>query len=108
MITDLEYDPAEAVPGGESCCGSVTSFSLLSDAGVPIEDVSRLVGHSSTSVTELVCRHHIWSVIQSVRRSWIGSSIRRATVELPQGCRRPQWGRESSKAQVSAIASRKR
>jgi integrase len=33
--------------------------SLLSDAGLPIEDVSRLVGHSSTSVTELVYRHQI-------------------------------------------------
>jgi hypothetical protein len=32
---------------------------------VPIEDVSRLVGHSSTSVTELVYRHQIRPVIQS-------------------------------------------
>jgi integrase len=39
--------------------------SLLSDAGVPIEDVSRLVGHSSTSVTELIYRHQIRPVIQS-------------------------------------------
>jgi integrase len=39
--------------------------SLLSDAGVPIEDVSRLVGHSSTSVTGLVYRHQIRPVIQS-------------------------------------------
>jgi integrase len=39
--------------------------SLLSDAGVPIEDVSRLVGHSSTSVTELVYRHQIRPVLQS-------------------------------------------
>jgi integrase len=39
--------------------------SLLSDAGVPIEDVSRLVGHSSTGVTELVYRHQIRPVIQS-------------------------------------------
>jgi integrase len=39
--------------------------SLLSDAGVPIEDVSRLVGHSSTRVTELVYRHQIRPVIQS-------------------------------------------
>jgi hypothetical protein len=37
---------------------------LLSYAGVPIEDVSRLVGHS-TSVTELVYRHQIRPVIQS-------------------------------------------
>jgi integrase len=39
--------------------------SLLSDAAVPIEDVSRLVGPSSTSVTELVYRHQIRPVIQS-------------------------------------------
>jgi integrase len=38
---------------------------LLSYAGVPIEDVSRLVGHSSTSVTELVYRHQIRPVLQS-------------------------------------------
>jgi integrase len=37
--------------------------SLLSDAGVPIEDVSRLVGHSS--MTELVYRHQIRPVLQS-------------------------------------------
>ena len=39
--------------------------SLLSDAGVPIEEISRLVGHSGTSVTELVYRHQIRPVIQS-------------------------------------------
>jgi hypothetical protein len=30
--------------------------SALSDAGVPLEEVSRLVGHSGTTVTELVNR----------------------------------------------------
>jgi integrase len=29
---------------------------LLSDSGVPLEEISRLVGHSSTAVTELVYR----------------------------------------------------
>jgi len=38
--------------------------SLLSDAGVPIEDISRLVGHSGTSVTETVYRHQIRPVIR--------------------------------------------
>ena len=56
--------------------------SLLSDAGVPIEDVSRLVGHSSTSVTELVYRHQIRPSSRVARRSWIGSSVRRPTVAL--------------------------
>jgi integrase len=39
--------------------------SLLSDAGVPAEEISRLVGHSGTSVTELVYRHQIRPVIQT-------------------------------------------
>jgi integrase len=39
--------------------------SLLSDNGVPLEEISRLVGHSSTSVTELVYRHQIRPVIQT-------------------------------------------
>src|SRR5918995_2048529 len=39
--------------------------SLLSDAGVSFEDISRLVGHSGTNVTELVYRHQIRPVIQT-------------------------------------------
>jgi integrase len=39
--------------------------SLLSDHGVPLEVISRLVGHSSTAVTELVYRKQIRPVIQS-------------------------------------------
>ena len=39
--------------------------SLLSDAGVPVDEISRLVGHSGTSVTELVYRHQIRPVIQT-------------------------------------------
>jgi len=38
--------------------------SLLSDAGVPIERIARLVGHSSTAVTERVYRHQIRPVIE--------------------------------------------
>ena len=38
--------------------------SLLSDQGVPIEEISRLVGHSNTAVTELVYRHQIRPVMQ--------------------------------------------
>lgn len=40
------------------------SVSLLSDFGVPLEEISRLVGHSGTSVTELVYRHQIRPVLQ--------------------------------------------
>ncbi|MGB9282200.1 MAG: site-specific integrase [Pseudonocardiaceae bacterium] len=38
--------------------------SLLSDSGVPIEEISRLVGHRSTTVTELVYRMQIRPVLQ--------------------------------------------
>ena len=39
--------------------------SVLSDAGVPVEEISRLVGHSGTTVTELVYRHQLKHVIQT-------------------------------------------
>jgi integrase len=38
--------------------------SLMSDAGVPIERISRLVGHSDTTTTETIYRHQIRPVIQ--------------------------------------------
>jgi hypothetical protein len=39
--------------------------SVLSDAGVPLEEISRLVGHSGTTVTELVYRHQLKLVLQT-------------------------------------------
>lgn len=42
-----------------------SSVSLLSDAGVSIEEISRLVGHRGTSVTKLVYRHQIRPGIQT-------------------------------------------
>jgi hypothetical protein len=39
--------------------------SLLSDNGTPLDEIVRLVGHSSTAVTELVCRQQIRPVLQS-------------------------------------------
>ncbi len=39
--------------------------SLLSDGGVSLEEISRLVGHSSTAVTELVYRKQIRPVVQT-------------------------------------------
>jgi len=39
--------------------------SLMSDAGVRIEEISRLVGHSGTSVTELGYRHQIRPVVET-------------------------------------------
>ncbi|GLX00986.1 hypothetical protein Misp02_50720 [Microtetraspora sp. NBRC 16547] len=38
--------------------------SLLSDSGVPIENISRLVGHANTVVTETVYRMQIRPVMQ--------------------------------------------
>ena len=38
--------------------------SLLSDSGMPLDEISRLVGHSSTAVTELVYRKQIRPVLQ--------------------------------------------
>ncbi|MFR9727904.1 tyrosine-type recombinase/integrase [Saccharopolyspora sp. MS10] len=37
--------------------------SLMSDSGVPLEDIARLVGHSGTAVTESVYRKQIRPVI---------------------------------------------
>jgi len=39
--------------------------SELSDAGVPLEEISRLVGQAGSTVTELVYRHQLKPVIQT-------------------------------------------
>lgn len=39
--------------------------SLLSDAGVPIDEISRLGDHSGTTVTELVYRHRLRPLIET-------------------------------------------
>ena len=39
--------------------------SLLSDSGIPLEQISLLVGHKSTVVTELVYRKQIRPVLQT-------------------------------------------
>ncbi|WP_246868287.1 hypothetical protein [Saccharopolyspora sp. ASAGF58] len=49
-----EYENA---PNGEK--GAI----LLSDSGVRVEDIARLVGHSGTTVTETVYRKQIRPVI---------------------------------------------
>jgi integrase len=38
--------------------------SLLSDSGLPIEHISRLVGHSGTAVTETVYRQQLRPVLE--------------------------------------------
>lgn len=37
--------------------------SLMSDAGVAVEDIARLVGHKGTVVTEKVCRKQLRPVL---------------------------------------------
>lgn len=39
--------------------------SVLSDAGVPVGQISQLVGHSGTTVTELVYRHQLRPLVQT-------------------------------------------
>jgi Phage integrase family len=39
--------------------------SVLSDAGIPVEQMAQLFGHSGTTVTELVYRHQLLPVIQT-------------------------------------------
>nr|WP_281170559.1 site-specific integrase [Actinokineospora enzanensis] len=46
--------------------------SLLSDAGTPIEVISRLVGHSGSAVTERVYRHQLRPVIEDGARTMDG------------------------------------
>jgi integrase len=38
---------------------------VLSDAGIPVEQIAKLVGHRGTTVTELVYRHQLRPVIQT-------------------------------------------
>lgn len=52
--------------------------SLLSASGVGIEDISRLVGHKGTNVTELVYRHELRPVIQT------GATAMDTLFELPE------------------------
>lgn len=42
-----------------------TFVSLLSENGMAIEEISRLVGHSSTLVTQTVYRHELRPVVTS-------------------------------------------
>ena len=65
--------------------------SVLSDAGVPVEQISQLVGHSGTTVTELVHRHQLRAsdrcdsdglALQSARRKRV--AVRRITQFVTQ------------------------
>ncbi|GAA2370830.1 hypothetical protein GCM10010404_27340 [Nonomuraea africana] len=47
----------------ERSWGRPALVSLLSDSGVPLENISRLVGHSNTTVTETVYRKQLRPVL---------------------------------------------
>jgi integrase len=61
MSTSAQRPPAAP---STSTYGVDSFVSLLSDSGVPIEEIARLVGHRSTAVTELVYRKQIRPVLQ--------------------------------------------
>lgn len=56
--------------------------SLMSEAGVPLEAIARVVGHSSTKVTELVYRKQLRPVLTE------GTAIMETLFELPAGDRK--------------------
>lgn len=60
-------DAVPGVNGGEWTPRELRhSFvSVMSHAGVPLEEIARLVGHSGTNVTELIYRHELRPVLQS-------------------------------------------
>jgi hypothetical protein len=62
-----------------------TYVSLLPDNGMAIEEISRLMGHSSSNVTETVYRHQIRPVITVGPRRWTRSSA--TSIDLPRGSR---------------------
>jgi integrase len=53
--------------------------SLMSDAGVPLEEIARLVGHGSTKVTETVYRKQLRPVLTG------GALVMDTLFDLPQG-----------------------
>jgi site-specific recombinase XerD len=59
ILADAGLDPADWTPRELR-----HSFvSLMSDAGVPLEQIARLVGHTGTTTTELVYRKQIRPVV---------------------------------------------
>lgn len=79
-VEDSSRDPAStameemtrawrAAPSGrparaKTCCNTGGFVSLLSDQGILLDKISKLIGHSSTAVTELVYRKQIRPVLQ--------------------------------------------
>jgi integrase len=41
-----------------------TLVSLMSDSGVPVEEIARLAGHTSSRTTEIVYRHQLRPILE--------------------------------------------
>ena len=41
-----------------------TFVSLMSDSGMPVEEIARLAGHTSSRSTEIVCRHQLCPIME--------------------------------------------
>jgi integrase len=44
---------------------AATFVSLMSDSGVPVEEIARLAGHTNSRTTELVYRHQLRPVMET-------------------------------------------
>jgi integrase len=72
--------------------------SILSDSGVPIEDIARLVGHRGTVVTEAVYRKQLRPVLTSGAEAWdrlLESQQESPTSPAEDAQGRPHTGPES-------------
>ena len=56
--------------------------SILSERGMPVEEISRLIGHKGTAVTEFVDRHELRPMIES--RAGVMDSVFRSTSKTPR------------------------
>jgi hypothetical protein len=48
---------------GAGTAGRSQFVSLMSSSGVPVEEIARLAGHSSSRTTEVVCRRELRPVL---------------------------------------------
>jgi integrase len=51
-----------------------TFVSLMSDSGVPVEEIARLAGHTSSRTTEIVYRHQLRPVMEKAPKPSTSSS----------------------------------
>jgi hypothetical protein len=73
--------------------------SVMSSESVPIEEISRLVGHNNTQVTELIYRKELRPVIQTGAQA-MNSII--GTVDVPLGDMEPLFSVAEARGGQSA------